>query len=193
MTPPAIEVLDPTLPPCPAPSAACGDGNLDPGEQCDDGNTVSCDGCSASCQVEACGNGKVECAEECDAGPQNGQPGSGCDAQCKVVPLPGGFLLFPGGKTRNSCMAEWRIKLSNGQVSGGFPLRTQSCIDGDPGCDDDGKIDGSCAFDVAVCADEMDARLPKCNPLQVASISVLKPNPLTASQADRQGERRRRW
>src|SRR5262249_22626739 len=85
VTPPAIEGRVPRramergeapLPPCPAPSAACGDGNLDPGEQCDDGNTVSCDGCSASCQIEACGNGKVECAEECDAGPLNGQPGS---------------------------------------------------------------------------------------------------------------------
>src|SRR5262249_54584928 len=92
VTPPAVEMLDPTLPPCPAPTAACGDGNLDPGEPCDDGNTVSCDGCSASCQVEACGNGRVECAEECDAGAQNGQPGSGCDANCKVVPLSGGFL-----------------------------------------------------------------------------------------------------
>jgi cysteine-rich repeat protein len=183
VTPPAIEMVDATLPPCPAPSAACGDGTLDPGEQCDDGNTVSCDGCSASCRIEACGNGRVECAEECDAGPLNGQPGSGCDAQCKVVPLPGGLLLFPGGETRNSCMAEWQIKLSSGQVSGGFPLRTQSCIDGDPGCDDDGKIDGSCAFDVAICADEMDARLPNCNPIQVASISIQKPNPLTATLA----------
>ena len=183
VTPPAIETLDTTLPPCPAPTAACGDGNLDPGEQCDDGNTVSCDGCSASCQIEACGNGKVECSEECDAGPQNGQPGSGCDAQCKVVPLPGGLLLFPGGETRNSCMAEWQIKLSSGQVNGGFPLKIQSCIDGDPGCDDDGKVDGSCAFDVAICADEMDARLPNCNPIQVASISVLKPNPLTATDS----------
>jgi cysteine-rich repeat protein len=181
VTPPAIETVDTTLPPCPPPTAVCGDGHLDPGEQCDDGNTVSCDGCSASCQIEACGNGKVECAEQCDAGPLNGQPGSGCDAQCHVVPLPGGLLLFPGGHTRNSCMAEWQIKLSNGLTNGGFPLKIQSCIDGDPGCDDDGKIDGSCAFDVAVCADEMDARLPKCNPTQVASISILKPNPLTAS------------
>jgi cysteine-rich repeat protein len=183
VTPPAVETLDPTLPPCPAPTAACGDGSLDPGEQCDDGNTVSCDGCNASCQVEACGNGKVECAEECDAGPLNGQPGSGCDAQCNVVPLPGGFLLFSGGQTRNSCMAEWRIKLANGQVSGGFPLRTQSCIDGDPACDDDGQADGNCTFDVEVCADEIDARLPKCNPIQIASISIVKPNPLTASHA----------
>jgi cysteine-rich repeat protein len=30
----------------------CGDGRVDPGEQCDDGNTVSGDGCSTFCQLE---------------------------------------------------------------------------------------------------------------------------------------------
>jgi len=34
---------------CPA---FCGDGKLDPGEQCDDGNNISGDGCSATCQKE---------------------------------------------------------------------------------------------------------------------------------------------
>jgi cysteine-rich repeat protein len=178
VTPPQVTTLDPTLPPCPGPTAACGDGNLDPGEQCDDGNNVSCDGCNAACQIEACGNGKVECAEECDAGPQNGQPGSGCDANCKVVPLPGGLLLFPGGRTRNSCMAEWQIKLANGAVSGGFPLTSQSCIDGDPGCDQDGATDGKCVFQTAVCDHVTDARIPSCNPIQVESISINKPNVL---------------
>jgi len=33
----------------PCPSAACGDGVVDPGEVCDDGNTVAGDGCSADC------------------------------------------------------------------------------------------------------------------------------------------------
>jgi cysteine-rich repeat protein len=32
--------------------AVCGDGILDPGEQCDDGNLNNCDGCSASCRTE---------------------------------------------------------------------------------------------------------------------------------------------
>jgi cysteine-rich repeat protein len=183
VTPPAAKTVDPTLPPCPSPTAACGDGNLDPGEQCDDGNTVSCDGCNAACQIEACGNGKVECSEECDAGPQNGQPGSGCDANCKVVALPGGLLLFPGGRTRNSCMAEWRIKLPNGKVSSGFPLTTQSCIDGDPGCDQDGKTDGKCVFQTAVCDHVTDARIPSCNPIQVESISINRPNLLKPADA----------
>jgi cysteine-rich repeat protein len=183
VTPPAVRTIDPTLPPCPGPTAACGDGNLDPGEQCDDGNTVSCDGCNAACQIEACGNGKVECSEECDAGPQNGQPGSGCDANCKVVPLPGGLLLFSGGRTRNSCMAEWRIKLPNGKVSSGFPLTTQSCIDGDPGCDQDGKTDGKCVFQTAVCDHVTDARIPSCNPIQIESISINRPNVLKPADA----------
>jgi len=182
-TPPPITTLDPTLPPCPGATAACGDGNLDPGEQCDDGNNISCDGCNAACQIEACGNGKVECAEECDAGPLNGQPGSGCDASCKVVPLPGGLLQFPGGRTRNSCMAEWQIKLPNGKVSSGFPLTTQSCIDGDPGCDMDGTTDGKCIFQTAVCDHVTDARIPSCNPIQIESISINKPNVLKPADA----------
>jgi cysteine-rich repeat protein len=34
-------------------SATCGNGAVDQGEQCDDGNTAAGDGCSASCQMEA--------------------------------------------------------------------------------------------------------------------------------------------
>jgi len=32
----------------------CGNGRLDPGEQCDDGNTFNGDGCSAACTIETC-------------------------------------------------------------------------------------------------------------------------------------------
>ncbi len=35
--------------------AVCGNGTIEPGEGCDDGNTVSGDGCSATCQVEGGG------------------------------------------------------------------------------------------------------------------------------------------
>jgi cysteine-rich repeat protein len=37
------------------PVGICGDGILDPGEQCDDGNTINGDGCSSTCQIEAAG------------------------------------------------------------------------------------------------------------------------------------------
>ena len=57
----------------------CGDGQIEPGKQCDDGNMASNDGCSATCQLEAgyscptpgqpcvkiwiCGNGKIDPGE----------------------------------------------------------------------------------------------------------------------------------
>ncbi|MFQ5666965.1 MAG: PQQ-dependent sugar dehydrogenase [Candidatus Binatia bacterium] len=34
-------------------TATCGNGSLEPGEQCDDGNVTNADGCSATCQLEA--------------------------------------------------------------------------------------------------------------------------------------------
>ncbi|MEM9863072.1 MAG: DUF4215 domain-containing protein [Myxococcota bacterium] len=59
----------------------CGDGALQAGEQCDDGNTDSNDGCSPSCQLE-CGNGTVDGAEECDDG--NLVLNDGCNARCEL-------------------------------------------------------------------------------------------------------------
>src|SRR5207244_11859901 len=53
---------------CLTPVGNCGNGVVDPGEQCDDGNTVSGDGCSASCRLEACGNGILDPGEQCDDG-----------------------------------------------------------------------------------------------------------------------------
>lgn len=50
----------------------CGDGVIDSGERCDDGNTQSGDGCSADCMPEYCGNGvcdsgenKNNCRQDC--------------------------------------------------------------------------------------------------------------------------------
>lgn len=38
----------------------CGDGQVDPGETCDDGNTQSGDGCAMNCQLEVCPAGSTE-------------------------------------------------------------------------------------------------------------------------------------
>lgn len=44
----------------------CGNGMLDPGEECDDANTVSGDGCSATCKVEqGCSAGRTDCGGVC--------------------------------------------------------------------------------------------------------------------------------
>jgi cysteine-rich repeat protein len=41
--------------------AVCGNGVIEPGEQCDDGNTAPGDGCSATCQLENGGPGDTGC------------------------------------------------------------------------------------------------------------------------------------
>jgi cysteine-rich repeat protein len=38
----------------------CGNGIIDPGEECDDGNTLGGDGCDPNCQIETCGNGLLQ-------------------------------------------------------------------------------------------------------------------------------------
>lgn len=40
------------VPPCDAVAAFCGDGYMDAGEKCDDGNTMNGDGCSSTCTIE---------------------------------------------------------------------------------------------------------------------------------------------
>jgi cysteine-rich repeat protein len=49
-------------------------------EECDDGNMVSGDGCSAACRREVCGNAVLDVGEECDDG--NTVSADGCSATC---------------------------------------------------------------------------------------------------------------
>lgn len=60
----------------------CGNGVLEDGEECDDGNGDGGDACSPSCTVEnLCGNGELDEGEECDDG--NLDSGDGCTAGCQ--------------------------------------------------------------------------------------------------------------
>jgi cysteine-rich repeat protein len=67
-----------------AAGAKCGNGKLEWGEECDDGNVKGCDGCDVQCAVEyppICGNNVKETCEDCDDG--NVVAGDGCSPQCK--------------------------------------------------------------------------------------------------------------
>jgi len=65
-------------------SVICGNGVIEEGEQCDDGNTNSGDGCSSTCQQEfICGNGIVEVSEECDDG--NSKDNDSCTNSCTIA------------------------------------------------------------------------------------------------------------
>jgi cysteine-rich repeat protein len=57
----------------------CGNGIVDVGETCDDGNFVDSDGCANNCGISlACGNGRIDLGEECDGTILNGQT---CNSQ----------------------------------------------------------------------------------------------------------------
>jgi len=60
----------------------CGDGEIDPGEVCDDYNAASGDGCSSTCTLEVCGDGVLNPQEDCDDG--NNDSGDGCPANCAI-------------------------------------------------------------------------------------------------------------
>jgi fibro-slime domain-containing protein len=108
----------------------CGNGVIDPTEDCDDNNTTSGDGCNQLCQVEAnwecptpgqrcvfvavCGNGILTSDEACDDG--NKDPGDGCSADCKTVE-PGWQCRVPGKKCIPLC--------GDGVITG-----TEKCDDG---------------------------------------------------------------
>lgn len=51
-----------------APGAICGNGVIDVGEECDDGDRLNGDGCDENCMDEPqfCGNGILDAGEECD-------------------------------------------------------------------------------------------------------------------------------
>jgi hypothetical protein len=51
---------------CLAQDICCGNGLLDIGEECDDGNLTDADGCDSNCKYTRCGNGIVTPGEECE-------------------------------------------------------------------------------------------------------------------------------
>jgi len=60
----------------------CGDGNIDTGEECDDGNMINTDACLNSCKLATCGDTFVwQDMETCE--PPNTAT---CDAQCMTRP-----------------------------------------------------------------------------------------------------------
>ena len=84
-------------------SAHCGNGVVEPGEACDDGNTISGDGCSADCRsTEVCGNGIIDPAEQCDCGAADD-----VSAAC-----PG-----PNSDASGPCGLDCRLRCGDGVVS----------------------------------------------------------------------------
>lgn len=141
----------------------CGDGDLNPGEQCDDGNPRDGDGCSAVCRSEEgwncsvpgvacttiCGDGIRVGGEACDDG--NALDGDGCSATCRIEPKCGNGTIEEGETCDDGnevggdgCSAICTIEVEN--------LCGNGTLDDGEQCDDGNTANGDgCS---AICTNE---------------------------------------
>ena len=78
--------------------AVCGNGELEAGEACDDGNDAPLDACTVGCQIAVCGDGIArqdlspdeEGYESCDDG--NDLDGDACLSICRLATCGDGYL-----------------------------------------------------------------------------------------------------
>lgn len=130
----------------PPKTPACGDGMIDPGEACDDGNLAGGDGCAFDCKTiepnfvcptpgalcqstVVCGDNKISGSETCDDG--NMASNDGCSASCQLengwtCPLPG-----------VACVAK---QCSDGLVAGSEECDDGNAANGD-GCSSTCKLE----------------------------------------------------
>ena len=74
----------------------CGDGVLDPGEACDDGNDADDDACLSTCELATCGDGVVWAGvEACDPG---GEDSDTCDHDCTPAVCGDGLTNHAAGE-----------------------------------------------------------------------------------------------
>ena len=69
----------------------CGDGAVDVGEACDDGNEVDDDACTNTCTLPVCGDRIRQGGEACDEGVANGDDRA-CTSTCAVAACGDGLV-----------------------------------------------------------------------------------------------------
>ncbi len=79
-------------------AARCGNGEVEIGEACDDGNAQDGDGCAGDCRkLEICGDGVIDPGEGCDDG--NANPVDSCDG-CRAMTWTANVII--GGAIRGT-------------------------------------------------------------------------------------------
>lgn len=130
-------------------AGVCGNGTLEVGEGCDDGNLIPGDGCNEICREEICGNGILDAGEECDDG--NLEAGDECDAQCRLEGC-GNGIVNPGEQCDDGnnvpcdgCDGQCRIETcGNGRQECEEACDDGNMIPGD-GCEPDCTLSPTCA------------------------------------------------
>jgi cysteine-rich repeat protein len=109
----------------------CGDGTVDSGEQCDDGNTVNTDTCRNDCTLPYCPDGIIDPEEQCDDG--NNIPGDGCESDCTLTPDPvcgdgivnGDEECDNGVNNGNGCESDCTLPVSGSCSEADLPVVTE--------------------------------------------------------------------
>ena len=134
----------------------CGDGIIDPEEECDDGDDMVADGCSG-CRIDPlwtcvgepsecfkCGDGFLDPGEECDDGEDIGMNSAGCE-NCMVVPGWDCFEMPPPSLCGPVCGDGMFFDTTVPGVTIGF---AEECDDGNTtpgdGCDAQCHIEDDC-------------------------------------------------
>lgn len=129
-------------------TACCGNGILDPGETCDDGNQISGDLCPSG-------------------------PSDSCQFAGSGILVRGG----KGNpfRDRTGCQLELAVTNPSNPVDRfGLPSSDQICEDNDPSCDLDPTF-GFCRFAVSVCVNNQDPSLPACGQNGVGAVTLARP------------------
>jgi cysteine-rich repeat protein len=128
--------------------SCCGNGVLDQGETCDDGNQISGDSCPSL-------------------------PGDDCDFAASGM-LVRAVRRNPAHDGR-ACQLEFAVAHSSSSADRfGLPSWIQTCTDQDPDCDLD-PTPGRCRFAVAACLNNDDPNLPACPLNGVGSVELTSP------------------
>lgn len=84
----------------------CGDGRVDSGEDCDDGNEDDDDACLSTCVAASCGDGFVQAGREaCDGAVANGQ----CSDDCTSIAACDGTFADCDGMPETGCEADLQV------------------------------------------------------------------------------------
>jgi cysteine-rich repeat protein len=153
---------------CTGSSTTCpANGFVPNGTPCSDGNACTlddaCVGGTCGAGGTSCGNGSVETScEKCDRGGLNGQPGSGCSSDCRVV----------GRCTVSQTACSTAAECPSGEGCCGNAM-----LDASEQCDDGNLAAGDCCS--PSCQQESSAT---CTPSLCSELGIYGPHVLSATE-----------
>ncbi len=148
---------------CAGQDIGCGNGTVEPGEECDDGNPENDDGCTVLCTFPRCGDGLLDrSTEECDD--RNAEPGDGCDPNCwREGAICGNGTLEATGPWPEECDdgnlndydgCSGRCFIEVARCGDGIRMGSEECDDGNrapgDGCDQNCRIETGADADADV-------------------------------------------